>query len=151
MPLPKSVIKLNKNGVQYVSSIDKTKYTIQELTRAAMRDVGKMLVRRFNEQAQKLPGMAKSPRVRARTSTFQYWARKKECDLHVGTKDEYWYGYKQELGTSGMKRLGIMYDTTFDHIKDIVTIESQYLEYLEDDAKALNAINEEEYQGGADE
>lgn len=151
MSVPKSVIKLDKNGVQYVSSVDKAKYTLQELTRAAMRDVGKLLTRRFNQEAQKIPGMKRSKRVRGKTSTFQYWARKKECDLQVGVKEEYWYGYKQELGTSNMKKLGIIYNTTMNHIKDIVTIESKYLEFMEDEAKALNAISEEEYQGGADE
>lgn len=151
MSVPKSVIKLDKNGVQYVSSVDKAKYTLQELTRAAMRDVGKLLTRRFNQEAQKIPGMKRSKRVRGKTSTFQYWARKKECDLQVGVKEEYWYGYKQELGTSNMKKLGIIYNTTMNHIKDIVTIESKYLEFMEDEAKALNAISEDEYHGGADE
>ena len=151
MSVPKSVIKIKKDGVEYVSSVDRCKYTITELTRAALRDVGKFLTRRFNEEAQKLPGMKRNPRVRGKNSTFQYWARKQECDLQVGTKQETWYGYKQELGTSKMKQLGIMKNTTYDNIQEIITIESKYLSALENEAEALSLINEEDYAGGADD
>lgn len=151
MSIPPSVTKLKKGGVEYISSVDRASYTIQELTRAAMRDVGKFLTRRFNEKAQTIPGMKRNPRVRGKNSTFQFWARKKECDLQVGTKQEVWYGYRQELGTSNMKRLGIMKDTTYDNIPKIVEIESQYLSALEDEAKALSMINEDDYEGGADD
>lgn len=152
MSVPKSVVKFKKGNVEYISSVDFAQYTIRELTRAAMRDVGKLLTRRFNERAQELRGMKKNPRVRGKNSTFQYWARKNECDLQVGTKQETWYGYKQELGTSGMKRLGIMKDTTYDNIAEIVKIESQYLTALRDEAEALSKIDsEEDYSGGADE
>lgn len=152
MSVPKSVIRLNKNGVQYVSSCDRAQYTIRELTRAALRDVGKFLVRQFNMKAQKLPGMKRNPRVRGRNSAFQYWARKIECDLQVGVKGEQWYSYKQELGTSKMKRLGIIHDTTMELIPEIIKIESQYLSALEDEAEALSLIeSEDDYRGGDEE
>lgn len=151
MGMPKSVIRLKKDGVEYVSDVDKANYTITELTRAAMRDVGKFIVRRCNEKAQKLPGMKRNPRVRGKNSTFQYWARKQDCDLQVGTKQETWYGFKQELGTSQMKQLGIIKNTTYENIAEIVKIESQYLSALEDEAKALSMINEDDYEGGADD
>lgn len=152
MSVPKSVIKIDKKGVQYISSVDRAQYTIRELTRAALRDVGKFLVRRINEKAQVLPGMKRNPRVRGKNSTFQYWARKNECDLQVGTKQETWYGYKQELGTSNMKRLGFIQSTANENIAEIIKIESQYLSALEDEAAALALIeSEEDYEGGADE
>lgn len=152
MSVPKSVIKIDKKGVQYISSVDRAQYTIRELTRAALRDVGKFLVRRINEKAQGLPHMKRNPRVRGRNSTFQYWARKQECDLQIGTKQETWYGYKQELGTSGMKRLGFIQSTANENIAEIIKIESQYLSALEDEAAALALIeSEEDYEGGADE
>lgn len=152
MGVPKSVIKINKKGVQYISSVERAEYTIRELTRAALRDVGKFIVRRINERAQELPGMKRNPRVRGKNSTFQYWARKNECDLQVGTKQETWYGYRQELGTSNMKRLGIIQSTTYNNIPEIIKIESQYLSALEDEAAALALIeSEDDYEGGADE
>ena len=51
MPAPKSVTKLKaKNGsveVEYTSDVDAAGYYIHELSRAAMRDVGKFLARTF--------------------------------------------------------------------------------------------------------
>lgn len=151
MSVPKSVIKLNKNGVQYTSSVDRCQYTITELTRAAMRDVGKFLCRRTNEKAQTLRGMKRSKRVRGGTSAFQYWARKKECDLQFGCKHGTWYGEQQELGTRNQPKRAFMYNTAMDNIAEIVKIESQYLSALEDEAEALAMVNEDDYQGGADE
>ena len=151
MGLPKSVVRFNKDGVQYVSSCDKAQYTIRELTRAALRDVGKFIARRCNDAAMKLPGLKKSVRVRGRTSVFGYWARKIECDLQVGIKWNTWYGVKQELGTSKMPRLCILKNTTYDNVAEIIKIESQYLSALEDEAKALSLIDEDDYQGGADD
>lgn len=158
MPIPKSVIKLNKNGVQYISSVDKVQYTIKELTRAALRDVGNFIVRKCNMEAQKLHGMRKSKRVFGKTSIFEKWVRTRECDLQIGvgnskkgTTGDTWYGIKQELGTSNVPRLGIMKNTVEANIAEIVKIESQYLSALEDEARALELINEEEYIGGADE
>lgn len=151
MAVPKSVIKINKNGVQYVSSCDKASYTIRELTRAALRDVGKLLCRRCNEKAQKLPGMKKSRRVRGRSSTFQYWVRKQEGDLQFGCKHGTWYGELQEFGSSNQPRRQYMTKTAEENIAEIVKIESQYLECMEDEARALAAIEEEEYTGGADD
>ena len=158
MGLPKSVVRFNKNGVQYISSCDRAQYTIRELSRAALRDVGKFIVRRCNDAAMELHGLKKSKRVRGKTSIFEYWARKQECDLQVGmgnikkgTSGDTWYGIKQELGTSKMPKLGILRNTTYDNIAEIVKIESQYLSALEDEAKALSLIDEDEYQGGADD
>ena len=158
MGLPKSVVRFNKNGVQYVSSCDRAQYTIRELTRAALRDVGKFIARRCNDAAMKLPGLKKSHRVRGKTSIFEFWARKQECDLQIGmgnikkgTSGDTWYGIKQELGTSKMPKLGILRNTTYDNIAEIIKIESQYLSALEDEARALSLIDEDDYQGGADD
>ena len=144
MSVPKSVTKIDKNGVKYVSSVDRTQYTIRELTRAAMRDVGKFLVREINKKAQALPGMKKSKRVRGKTSGFGYWARKNECDLQVGVKHSTWYGENQELGTNKMPKKAFIRQTTEENVKTIVEIESQYLSALEDEAKALNKIDSED-------
>ena len=36
MPLPKSVTKIKKDGIEFVSNVDRAQYTIQELSRAAL-------------------------------------------------------------------------------------------------------------------
>ena len=155
MPLPPSVTKTTKDGVQITSSVDRCAYTIQELTRAALRDVGKFVCIKANMAAQKLygGGLRKSRRVRGlkKTNAFQYWARKKEGDLQVGVTHETWYGTEQELGSGKMKKKGILSNAVHDNIAEIVKIESQYLSALESEAKALALISDEEYQGGGEE
>ena len=43
MSVPKSVVKVKKNGVEYTSNVDVASYYIHELSRAALRDVGKFV------------------------------------------------------------------------------------------------------------
>lgn len=152
MSVPKSVIKFKKGGIVYTSSVDRAEYTIRELTRAALRDVGKFVSRTCNSAAMKLPGLKKSRRVRGKTSAFQYWARSKSCDLQVGIKHGTWYGEQQELGTRNQPKRGILRNSVYNNIPTIVEIESKYLSALEDEATALRMIESEgDYQGGADE
>lgn len=154
MAVPKSVVRFKKGNVEYISSVDKASYTIVELTRAALRDVGKYLARTANSKAQKLPGLKKSRRVRGRTSTFLYnvpWAEKGLPHLEVGVKHGTWYGADQEMGTSKQPRRQILRNSAQENIATIVEIESQYLSAMEDEAAALKLISEEEYSGGEDD
>lgn len=155
MPLPPSVTRTTKDGVQITSNVDRCSYTIRELTRAALRDVGKFVCISSNRAAQKLHGggLRKTKRVRglSKTNAFQYWARRKEGDLQVGITHDTWYGTEQELGSSRMKKKGILSNTVHDNIAEIVKIESQYLSALESEAQALALISEEEYRGGGEE
>lgn len=154
MAVPKSVVRFRKNGVEYTSSVDRASYTIVELTRAALRDVGKYLARTANSSASKLPGLSKSRRVRGKTSTFLYnvpWAKKGLPHLEVGVTHDTWYGVEQEMGTSGQPKREILKGSAHANIATIVEIESQYLSALSDEAKALRLINEQEYKGGGEE
>lgn len=154
MAVPKSVVRFKKGGVVYTSSVDKAAYTILELTRAAMHDVGKYLVRTANSKAMKLPGLKKSRRVRGRSSAFLYnvpWAKKGLPHVEVGVVDDTWYGVQQELGTSNQPKRGILTSSAKENIAQIIEIESQYLSALEDEAKALRLISEEEYSGGGED
>ena len=153
MSVPKSVVRFRKNGVEYTSSVDRVSYTILELTRAALRDVGKYLARTANTEAMKLPGLKKSRRVRGRTSTFLYnvpWAKTGLPHLEVGVTHGTWYGEQQELGTSNQPKRQILRKAAHNNIAQIIEIESKYLSALEDEAKALRLISEEEYSGGGD-
>lgn len=154
MSVPKSVVRFRKGGVEYISSVDRASYTILELTRAALRDAGKYITRTANAEAMKLKGLKKSRRVRGRTSTFLYdvpWAKKGLPHLEVGVKHGTWYGEQQELGTSKQPKRGILRNSVHDNIAQIVEIEAQYLSAMEDEAKALRLISEEEYSGGGDD
>lgn len=154
MSVPKSVVRFRKGGVEYTSSVDRVNYTLVELTRAALRDVGKYIARTANSEAMKLKGLKKSRRVRGRTSTFLYnvpWAKTGLPHLEVGVKHGTWYGEQQELGTSKQPKRGILRNSAQNNIAQIVEIESKYLSALEDEAKALRLISEEEYSGGGDD
>ena len=154
MSVPKSVVKINKDGVQYTSSVDRALYTILELTRAALRDAGKFIVRTANSAAMNLPGLKKSRRVRGRSSTFLYnvpWAKTGLPHLEVGVKHGTWYGEQQELGTSNQPKRQILRNSANENIAKIIEIESQYLSALEDEARALSLISEEEYSGGGED
>lgn len=139
MGVPKSVVKIRKDGVEYISSVDRVNYTIQELTRAALRDAGKFICK-WTRQA-----------IRRRTGKLarntQYWVRKKDCDLQVGFKPGGFYGGFQELGTERQPKIGALYDSVKDNIRTIRDIEAQYLSAIEDEQRALSLISEEEYQG----
>ena len=154
MSVPKSVVRFRKNGVEYTSSVDRASYTLVELTRAALRDVGKYLARTANTGAMKLPGLKKSRRVRGRTSTFLYnvpWAKSGLPHLEVGVTHDTWYGADQELGTSNQPKRQILRNAAHNNIAQIIEIESKYLSALEDEAEALRLISEEEYSGGGDD
>lgn len=166
MAVPKSVVRIVKGDVKYVSNVDRVQYTLVELTRAALRDVGRFVVWRANNEAMKLRGMFSKKasagasfegphkRVKGTTSTFLYsvpWVKKGLPHLEVGITDDAWYGVDQELGSSEMPRLGILRNTAQANLAKIVEIESKYLSALEDEAEALRLIDEKEYTGGGED
>lgn len=144
MPLPKSVIKVKKDGVEYISNVDRAKYTLQELSRAALKDVAKFLRRRMVDELKKLPGMKRNKRI---YNSTQYWVRKKDADLQIGIKHDTWYGVNQELGSKNMPKKGVIRETTFKNIDEIRRIEGMYIKEIEDENRALGLINEEEETG----
>lgn len=139
MPLPKSVVKITKDGVEYTSSVDRVNYTIRELTRAALRDVGKYICRRTRQQIRRRTGRL--------ARNIQYWVRKKEGDLQVGFKPGGFYGLFQELGTENIPKQAALYTTVKDNIQTIRDIEAQYLSAIEDEQRVQALIDEGEYQG----
>jgi len=145
MPMPKSVTKYsNKNGVTFISSVDKANYTIRELSRAALKDVAKVLRKKIIVKLKKLPGMKKHKRIYGST---QYWVRKKETDLQIGFKHNAWYGALQELGGHKQPKRSILRDTVFENINEIQEIQAQYLSDIGDKLKAESLINEDEGVG----
>lgn len=146
MGVPKSVTKIKKGNVEYISSVDKVQYTLEELSRAALRDVGKFLCNKFRSGYY---GFFSRKKGTVGKYT-QYWVRKKECDLQIGIKPSAFYGAFQEFGSSKTKKVGLLQKTVNENIAKIVEIESKYLSSLESEAKALALIDEKEYEGGAD-
>lgn len=83
--MPKSVTKITKEGVEFSDSVDRVRYTIEELSRAALRDTAKFVRRKMNDEVRKLPGMRRSRRP---YRSNQYWVRRRETDLQIGFKHD---------------------------------------------------------------
>lgn len=155
MAIP-SPMKFKKDGVEFTSSVDRCNYTIRELTRAALRDVGRYVVRQCTRKARRLEGLGRTRYIQKR---FQFWVRKQEGDLQVGIHNvmknknpgDTWYGMDQELGLNGQPKRAFLHDSVYDNIRTIRDIEAQYLSAIEDEQRALALIDEEETFGDGDE
>jgi HK97 gp10 family phage protein len=140
MPMPKSVVKIRKDGVEYISNVDQAKYSIEELTRAALRDSAKFIRKRMVQELKNLPGMKRSKRI---YSSSQYWVRRRETDLQIGFKHDSWYGARSELGTHGSPARNVLRNSVYNNIGEIRKIQAQYLSAI---ANAEGLINEDEYK-----
>lgn len=141
MPMPKSVIKIRKDGVEFISNVDRAKYTLTELQRAALRDTAKFIRKRVIQQMKTLRGMRRSRRV---YNDMQYWVRRRETDLLIGHKHDTWYGAHGEIGQRRQPRRDILRDTVFENIDQIRIIQGKYLSAIEDENRALGLIDESE-------
>lgn len=147
MPIPKAV-KITSKGVEYISQVDRTKYLLVELQRAALRETGNLIRKRMLQEVRKRPGLRRGRRP---PNAFQFWVRKQEVDLQVGIRHNTWYGVDQELGTNNQPRRSILRDTTYNHIDDIRRIQGVYLSSIENENRALGLIDEDDEGENADE
>lgn len=142
MPMPKSIVKnKRKSGVHFISTIDRTKYTLYELTRGALRDIGKVLTYRIRNKIRKIASSSLS-RSRRVNNAYQYWNRKKSLDLILMIKHETWYGTDQELGTDGQPKRDILRSTVLENVDVIREIQAKYLKHIEDEIMAERMIDE---------
>lgn len=150
MPLPKSKVKINKDGVFYESSVDRTKFTMLELERAALRDIGKLLKKRVRAKIPKDSGDARKSIATWNKKPFRGVA----AHLSIGNLTlaqsikkslEYvYYMHILEFGSKNKKAERPLRGGVMESIGDIRKIEAQYLAYIEDEQKALSVIDESE-------
>lgn len=158
MSAPKSVTKINKDGVYFETNVDWCEYSIKELCRAALKDVGKFVRREFKKNFythfKKHTGKApKAVKYIVFSSENTQYPR---IDIGLpqsapGRKVEGFYSFFQEVGTSKQPKLGILTQAVEQNVATIVKIESQYLSALEDEAKALALIDEKEQESGEED
>ena len=146
MALPRSVTRITRDGVSFTSNVDRTKYLLKELERAALRDTAKLIRKKMIAKIRKLPGMKRSKRP---YRAVGYWVRSIEADLQIGfgnTKKglsgDTWYAVQQELGTKNQPKRGILRGTVMENIEDIRRVQGQYLSSIEDENRALGLIDE---------
>jgi hypothetical protein len=154
MSVPKSVTRVKKDGVEFVSNVDAVQYTLRELTRGALRDVGKFLRKRYEQNYDRMTKrkISKLGRVHA-----DYWARKYECDLQFGMgkrkakkatkRDIGRWAEDLEIGSSQRPKIPILRTTVFDNIPMIIEIESKYLSELNKEKPNLSGLSEDDYEG----
>lgn len=141
MAAPKSVMKINKNGVTFTESVDRANYFITELTRAAMKDVARYILRIVRGKVRGITN--KTRKMRYAAMRYQYWVRKKECDLQLGIENTArgantaWWADQAELGTAGQPTRGFLRGTVYDNIATIRQIEAQYLSAIESEDESL--------------
>lgn len=161
MPAPKSVTKLKiKNGsaeVEYVSDVDAANYYLFELTRAALRDVGKFIAREF--RAKFYSSFKRHEGSAGKVTRYNVWSSrntqypKVQVGLQEGHMDGF-YAYYQEFGNASrnVPKMGLLTHAAQDNIAQIISIESQYLSGLSDAAARLEQqVNESEMEGDGDD
>lgn len=131
--------RIAASGVEFTSSVDRVKYLLVELQRAALRDTAKLIRKRMIAKLRQLPGMKRAKRP---YSSTQYWVRKQETDLQIGFKHDTWYGVHQELGTKNQPARSILRGTVMENIDDIRRIQGKYLSEIENENRALGLIDE---------
>ena len=160
MSTPKSQtkvkVKKGKTEVLYESNLDATQYFIFELSRAALRDVAKFVVKLFRTNYYK--HFTKRTGNAGKAVKYVVFSSRKTVHPHVdiGLRSgpvPGFYALFQEFGTSnGIPKLGLLNRAVKDNVAEIVKIESQYLSGLSDEAARLEAqIDEGDMEGDADD
>ena len=151
MAIPKSVIKVSKDGnVTFKSNVNAVEYTLTELTRGALRDVGRFVAKQFRlsfySHFKKYNGAV------GRGAGYVVW--RKDNTLKVGIA-KMWKGttigqtaISQELGSNltGEKKLGLLRKAVMNNIPKIIEIESKYLSELSKDVPNIKGLSEETYE-----
>lgn len=153
MPTPKSVVAYKKGKVTYTSNVDAAQYYLFELSRAALRDVGKFLSGKFRDSFDSVFERRSGQGRSAVKYKVHSGKKTKYPRVQVGVKQgqKGFYGLSEEFGNSKTPRYGLLTKATEGNIAEIIKIESQYLSNLSDEAERLERlINEQEMEGDAD-
>lgn len=145
MPMPPSVVRINRDGVEYTSSVDRTQYLMEELERAALRDIGKLLRARAKALVPKDSGAAKKSlstwvrkSFRGKPPNLQLGYYNKAAASKKGLKYVGYYTHILEFGSSRLVAKRPLRTAVQDHIPDIVAITAAYLGRLSGGESSAN-------------
>lgn len=83
-----SVVKIKKGNVEYTSKVDIAQYTIQELTRRALLDVGRYVTYNVRKNVQAIfPFTGVIIKKHRASERYQSWTLKKENELLLGVEN----------------------------------------------------------------
>ena len=161
-----SVVKIKKGNVEYTSKVDIAQYTIRELTRRAMMDVGKYIIYNVRKN---LTAVFPFTMKHKMTGRYQYWVPKKENYLVLGIENRKegavtaWWADQLELDSfvipsggkpkpkseklrrrrstriipANLPQRHLLEKFTKTHIDKIIEIESQYLQTINNESAAV--------------
>lgn len=149
MAMPKSVTKINKDGIKFISDVDKVNFTIQELSRAALRDVAKFLRKEIKQTVPVRRGV-----LRRNVGTWVKVDKKTYTPtLYVGVysrqrakKKGYLYAFHAhlvEFGTRHSRAKPFLVPSVMNNVDDIRRIEAQYLSAINGGEKAVTKYIDE--------
>ncbi|HSQ88096.1 HK97-gp10 family putative phage morphogenesis protein [Romboutsia sp.] len=107
----------------YISKVDKAKKRIQEKPQRVYNIIGQFLASEIRRKARKRSGRLKK--------SIQYWARKKEKDLQIGSKS--FYAAAWEFGNSKQAADPFLLPTVMENIDTITTLTKQVYSELNSD------------------
>ena len=161
MPTPKSqiqvLVKKGKTEVTYESNLDASQYYIFELTRAALRDVGKYVLKvwrtAFYQNFERHTGKAgKATMYKVYSSKNTKYPRVEIGLPYTAKGNAGFYAYFSELGSSKTQKLGLLTHAVQDNVEEIIRIESQYLSALDGSENSVESlIDESEEEGYSDD
>lgn len=147
-----SVMKIKKGEAVYESKCDLAQYTIRELTRRALMDVGRYVTYNVRKNLRSLFPFTKHHRAAER---YQYWVAKRENELVLGIENlkkgakTAWWADQLELdsfansiggsslGSARSPRRHLLETFVKTHIDKIVEIEIQYLKTINNESAAV--------------
>lgn len=153
MPMPKSVVEIKtrsgKSTVTYTSSVDRAKYTMLELERAALRDIGRLLRRevkaiipRDEGDAKKSIGTWNKRPYRGKAAHLSIGTYSKEASIKKNKEYTGFYFHILEFGSKYVKALRPLRNGVFNNISRIRDITAKYLKHIEDEVRAKALIDE---------
>lgn len=152
MPTPQSqtkvLVKKGKTEVTYESNLDASQYFIFELIRAALRDVGKYVLKvwrtGFYQHFKKHSGNAgKATMYKVFSSRNTKYPRVEIGLPYTAKGNAGFYAYFSELGSSKTPKLGLLTHAVQDNVDEIIKIESQYLSALNGQKNQMESLIDE--------
>ncbi len=104
--------KARTSHKSYISKVDKAKKKIEEKPERVLNIIGQFLASEMKRKAKKRSGRLKR--------SFQYWARKREKDLQVGSKSFYVHAF--EFGNSKQSADPIILPTVMENVNTITSM-----------------------------
>ncbi len=157
MATPKSVVKFTKNGVEFISSVDRAQYYLFELTRAALRDVCRYVRKQYRTAYYHEFKRHTGEGPRAISYTVYSGKNTEVPRANIGIRHASpghtvrgFYSYFHEVGTVKEPKHGLLQRIVEAHIGEIRLIEAQYLSAISTDEAQSLIESEDDYESRDD-